>query len=261
MDLALRGKVALVTGGSRGLGRAMVAALAREGMTVSLCARTSDAVNDAARAHAPESLANGGRGVVAVAADITNPEDAERWVADAAERFGGIDVLVNNAGTARPGSLAELPESAWREQFELNLFAAVRLARLCAPHMEASGGGSIINITSIYGREAGGPLTYNASKSALNSFTKMLAREFAPKKIRVNAIAPGSILVAGGNWERRFKENPAFERDFIAHEMPAGRLGTPEEVAYAVVMLASPCASWITGTCVPVDGAQGRSNT
>src|SRR5262249_41789128 len=123
MDLALKGKVALVTGGSRGLGRAMVAALAREGMTVSICARTSDALNDAVRTHAPESLANGGRGVVGVAGDITSPEDSERWVADAARQFGGIDVLVNNAGTARPGSLAELPESAWREQFELNLFA------------------------------------------------------------------------------------------------------------------------------------------
>jgi len=125
--------------------------------------------------------------------------------------------------------------------------------------MEKRGGGSIINIGSIYGREAGGPLTYNASKAALHSFTKMLARELAPKAIRVNTIAPGSILVPGGNWERRFKENPAFEHDFIAHEMPAGRLGRPDEVAYAVLMLASPRASWITGTCIPVDGAQGRS--
>ena len=118
---------------------------------------------------------------------------------------------------------------------------------------------SIINIGSIYGRESGGPLTYNASKAALHSFTKMLAREYAPKNIRVNAIAPGSILTAGGNWERRFRDDPAFEKDFISHEMPAGRLGRPEEVAYAVVMLASPRASWIMGASIPVDGAQGRS--
>jgi 3-oxoacyl-[acyl-carrier protein] reductase len=253
MDLGLKGKVALVTGGSRGLGRAMAEALAAEGMTVSICARTRDALNDAVVA-----LIKAGS-VTGFVGDVTKPDDAQRWVDETVKKFGGVDVLVNNAGSARPGPLAELPESAWQEQFDLNLFAPVRLARLCAPHMEKRGGGSIINIGSIYGREAGGPLTYNASKAALHSFTKMLAREFAPKNIRVNTIAPGSILAPGGNWERRFRESPAFEKDFIAHEMPAGRLGSPEEVAYAVLMLASPRASWITGANLPVDGAQGRS--
>jgi 3-oxoacyl-[acyl-carrier protein] reductase len=125
--------------------------------------------------------------------------------------------------------------------------------------MEKRGEGSIVNISSIYGRESGGPLTYNASKAALISFTKMLARELAPKRIRVNAIAPGSIIYPGGTWETLFKANPAFEKDFISHDLPAGRLGRPDEVAYAVLMLASPRASWITGACIPVDGAQGRS--
>ena len=105
----------------------------------------------------------------------------------------------------------------------------------------------------------GGPIAYNTSKAALISFNKMLARELAGRNIRVNSIAPGSILYPGGSWERRFKENPDFERDFLSHELPAGRLGRPEEVAFAVVMLASPRASWITGACLPVDGAQGRS--
>jgi len=191
--------------------------------------------------------------------DMTKPDDAQRWVDETVKKFGGIDVLVNNAGSARPGALAEVPESAWQEQFDLNLFAPVRLARLCAAQMEKSGGGSIINIGSIYGRESGGPLTYNVSKAALHSFTKMLAREYAPKNIRVNTISPGSILTPGGIWEQLFRESPAFERDFIGHEMPAGRLGRPDEVAFAVVMLASPRASWITGANIPVDGAQGRS--
>jgi 3-oxoacyl-[acyl-carrier protein] reductase len=257
MDLGLQNKVAMITGASRGLGRAMAHALADEGMCVSICARTEQTLTEAVAAVAKSgSMARPAMGIVA---DITKPDDAQRWVEETLKKFGGIDVLVNNAGAAHPGALAELPESAWQSQFELNLFAPVRLARLCAPHMEKRGGGSIINIGSIYGRESGGPLTYNASKAAIHSFTKMLAREFAPKNIRVNTIAPGSILTAGGNWERRFRENPAFEKDFISREMPAGRLGRPEEVAYAVVMLASPRASWITGANIPVDGAQGRS--
>ena len=253
MDLGLTGKVAMVSGASRGLGRAMAHALADEGMHLSVCARTRDALNEAV-----VELSRGGSAVGFVG-DITRPEDAQKWVDETVARFGGVDVLVNNAGAARPGALAELPESAWQAEFDLNLFAPVRLARLCAAQMERRGGGSIINIGSIYGRESGGPLTYNASKAALHSFTKMLAREFAPKNIRVNTIAPGSILAPGGIWEQSFRENPAFEKDFISHEMPAGRLGRPDEVAYAVVMLASPRASWITGANIPVDGAQGRS--
>src|ERR1700719_2138348 len=257
MDLGLQGKVALITGASRGLGRAMAHALADEGMCVSICARTESALNEAVAALT--KAGSNQRPAMGLVADMTKPDAAQKWIDETVKRFGGIDVLVNNAGTARPGALAELPESAWQEQFDLNLFAPVRLARMCAPHMEKRGGGSIINIGSIYGRESGGPLTYNASKAALHSFTKMLAREFAPKNIRVNTIAPGSILTAGGIWEQLFRENPAFEKDFISHEMPAGRLGRPDEVAYAVVMLASPRASWITGANIPVDGAQGRS--
>jgi len=259
MDLDLKGKVAMVTGGSRGLGRAMAEALAAEGMSVSICARDAQAVKAAQAALAEIGAKSGAKPAAGFAGDITNPAEMEKWVAAVARECGRIDVLVNNAGAARPGALADLPESAWQEQFDLNLFAPVRLSRMVAPHLERQGGGSIINIGSIYGRESGGPLTYNASKAALHSFTKMLAREFAPKGIRVNTIAPGSILVAGGNWERRFKENPAFEKDFLAREMPAGRLGRADEVAYAVVMLASPRASWITGANIPVDGAQGRS--
>jgi 3-oxoacyl-[acyl-carrier protein] reductase len=260
MDLGLKGKVALVTGGSRGLGRAMGEALAAEGVTVSICARDAQKVIAVGAELNNISSRSGGRPATGhCVGDVTSAADMQKWIDHIAGAFGGIDVLVNNAGGARPGALAELRESEWQEQFDLNLFAPVRLARLVAPHMEKRGGGSIINIGSIYGRESGGPLTYNASKAALHSFTKMLAREFAPKAIRVNTIAPGSILAPGGNWELRFKESSDFERDFISHEMPAGRLGRPDEVAYAVVMLASPRASWITGACIPVDGAQGRS--
>ncbi len=254
MDLGLKGKVAMITGASRGLGRAMAAALGQEGVRLSLCARGEPALRNT-----EAELAKQGFEVMALAADVTVAADVERWVGETTRRFGGTDILVNNAGAARPGTLAELSEQAWREAFELNFFSAVRLSRMAAESMQSRGGGAIVNISSIYGRESGGPLTYNASKAALISFTKMLAREMAAKNVRVNSIAPGSILYPGGSWERRFKENPAFERDFISHEMPAGRLGRPEEVAYAVVMMASPRASWINGACLPVDGAQGRS--
>jgi 3-oxoacyl-[acyl-carrier protein] reductase len=243
MDLGLSGKVAMITGASRGLGRAMAAALAAEGVRVSLCARGAETL-DAAVAE----LKGAGHQVMAEAADTIKV-------------FGGVDILVNNAGGARVGTINQLDDAGWMAAFELNFFSAVRLSRLCAEEMEKRGGGSIINISSIYGREAGGPLSYNASKAAMISFTKGLARELAKKSVRVNSIAPGSIIYPGGNWETRFKQNPEFEKDFIAHELPAGRLGRPDEVAYAVVMLASPRASWITGATIPVDGAQGRSNT
>ena len=254
MDLGLKGKVAMVTGASRGLGKAFARAFADEGARLSICARGADALEAAAA-----ELRAAGADVHAEAADITDAAQMDRFVANTVERLGGVDVLVNNAGGARPGTLAELAESTWREAFELNFFSAVGMARRCAVQMEKRGRGAIVNISSIYGREAGGTLTYNASKAALISFTKMLARELAIKNVTVNSIAPGSILYPGGNWERRFKQNPDFERDFISHEFPAARLGRPEEVAYAVVMLASPKASWITGACLPVDGAQGRS--
>jgi len=255
MDLGLNGKVAMITGASRGLGRAMAQALAAEGMRLSICARGAQALEATAA-----ELKAGGAQVIANAADVNDNSAMQAWVGSTVKQFGGVDVMVNNAGGAKVGAFAQLDEAAWRDAFDLNFFSAVRLSRLCAAEMEKRGCGSIINISSIYGREAGGPLTYNASKAAMISFTKMLARELAPKSVRVNSIAPGSILYPGGTWEGLFKANPAFEKDFVAHEFPAGRLGRPDEVAYAVVMLASPRASWITGTCVPVDGAQGRSN-
>jgi 3-oxoacyl-[acyl-carrier protein] reductase len=254
MDLGLKGKVAMITGASRGLGRAMASALAAEGMRLSICARGADTLEKAAA-----ELKGEGAEVSATAADVCDASQCQRWLETTVKHYGGVDVLINNAGGARLGALGELNDDAWRQAFELNLFSAIRLARLCVPEMERRGGGSIVNISSIYGRESGGPLTYNSSKAAMISFTKMLARELAPKGIRVNTVAPGSILYPGGTWEKAFKANPAFEKDFLSHEFPAGRLGRPEEVAYAVVMLASPRASWLTGVCIPVDGAQGRS--
>ncbi len=254
MDLGLKGKVALITGASRGIGRAIAQALAEEGARISLCARTPEILERAAG-----ELRAAGYEVFSMPADVTDEAQAAQWVRSSAAHWGSIDILVNNAGGAVVGTLAELPDAAWQESFATNFFAPVTLSRIAAVEMERRGGGAIINISSIYGREAGGPIAYNAAKAALISLTKMLAREFASKNIRVNSVAPGSIIYPRGVWEQIFKENPDFERDFISHDFPAGRLGRPEEVAYAVVMLASPKASWITGATLPVDGAQGRS--
>jgi 3-oxoacyl-[acyl-carrier protein] reductase len=256
MDLGLSGKVAMISGASRGLGRAMAVALASEGVRLSLCARGAEALEATAA-----ELKSAGHQVSAEAADINDAAAMQRWTANTVKAHGGIDILVNNAGGARLGTNQQLDDAGWMAAFELNFFSAVRLSRLCAVEMEKRGGGSIINISSIYGREAGGPISYNASKAAMISFTKGLARELGKKAVRVNSIAPGSIIYPGGTWEGLFKQNPEFEKDFLAHEFPAGRLGRPDEVAYAVVMLASPRASWITGATIPVDGAQGRSNT
>jgi 3-oxoacyl-[acyl-carrier protein] reductase len=255
MDLGLKGKVVMITGASKGLGRAMADAFAAEHARISICARGA-----AALTRAEGELRSAGAEVFAQALDATDTAATSRWAAATVEHFGGVDVLINNAGSANPQPFAALDEKAWRAAFDQNFFSAVTLARLCAAEMQKRGGGAIINISSIYGREAGGPVSYNASKAALISLTKMLARELGRQNIRVNAIAPGSIIYPGGVWEMVFKQNPAFEKDFVAHEFPCGRLGRPEEVAYAVVMLASPRASWITGACLPVDGAQGRSN-
>ena len=255
MDLGLKGKVVMITGASKGLGRAMAQAFAAEGARLSICARGAIELTAAEK-----ELRAAGAEVLAQALDATDTGATKRWVAETTERFGGVDVLINNAGGANPQPLTALDEKAWQAAFDQNFFSAVALTRFCAEEMKKRGGGAIINISSIYGREAGGPVSYNASKAALISLSKMAARELGPHNIRVNTIAPGSIIYPGGVWEMIFKQNAAFEKDFVAHEFPCGRLGRPDEVAYAALMLASPHASWINGACVPVDGAQGRSN-
>ncbi len=257
MDLGLNDKVAIVTGSSRGLGLASAKALAAEGCRVVLCARSAAPLQEAARE--VETIGGGSGRVLAVTADVSRPDGVQAVVEGAVERFGGVDVLVNNVGAARGGGLLDTSDADWQEAIDQTLLPAIRASRGAVPHMQRRGGGAIVIIASIYGREAGGRMTYNAVKAAEISLAKSLAQQLAPSNIRVNSVSPGSILFEGGSWWKRQQENPAWIADFIARELPFGRFGTPEEVGAAVAFLASPRASWISGTSLVVDGCQSKA--
>ncbi len=261
MDLGLSGKVVVVTGSSRGLGFASARAFVAEGCRVALCARGQQRLGEAEqelKEVAGKRTTPHAR-VIAVQADLTTPGGIAGVIDATVDAFGGLDILVNNVGLARGGALVETTDAEWQEAFDSTLFPAVRASRLAVPHMRARGGGAIIMIASIYGREAGGRMTYNAVKAAEISLAKSLAQQLAADNIRVNSVAPGSILFPGGSWDRRLKADPEGIAAFVGRELPFGRFGRPEEVGEVVAFLVSPRASWISGACVPIDGCQSRS--
>jgi 3-oxoacyl-[acyl-carrier protein] reductase len=176
-----------------------------------------------------------------------------------AAHFGGIDILVNNVGLARGADLLATTDADWQEAFDQTLLPAIRASKLAVPHMRARGGGVILMIASIFGRETGGRMTYNAVKAAEISLAKSLAQQLARDNIRVNSVAPGSTMFPGGSWWTRQQADPDGIADFVRRELPFGRFGTPEEVGHVVAFLASPRASWVSGASVVVDGCQSRS--
>src|SRR5437867_6598850 len=257
MDLELTGKVAIVTGSSRGLGLASATALVQEGCRVTICAR-GEACLDEAAGELRQLAADDSR-VLPVAADLASVDGVGAVMARTVETFGGLDILVNNVGLARGASITDTSDAEWHEALDHTLFPAVRASRLAVPHMRRRGGGAIVMIASIWGRESGGRMTYNAGKAAEISLAKSMAQQLACDNIRVNSVAPGSISFPGGTWHRRQQEDPAGMADFVRRELPFGRFGRPEEVGAVVAFLVSPRASWISGASVSVDGCQSRS--
>lgn len=253
MDLGLRDRVAIVTGSSRGLGKAMALALAREGARVVLNARTEGTLQVTA-----SEIRSAGGTVEAVAADVTTEPGCLALVNHAMEAFGQVDILINNAGG---GTRAELmsPDGDWSGAVDWMFWPSLRLSRMVAPGMRARRSGVIVMISSIYGRELGGSPAYQVAKSAQLSLAKALAKQLAADNVRVLTVAPGSISFPGGSWWRRQQEDPDGMARFVALEMPLGRFGRAEEVGDVVAFLCSDRASLITGACIPVDGCQGRS--
>jgi 3-oxoacyl-[acyl-carrier protein] reductase len=257
MDLGLKDKVALITGSSRGLGLASARSLAAEGCRVMLTAR---GVETLARAAGDLRAVAGADAIGSYCGDLSTEGGVAAAVDAAVGQFGGLDILVNNMGLARGGDLLQSTDGDWQEAIDQTLMPAIRVSRLAVPHLRRRGGGVIVFITSIWGRESGGRMTYNAVKAAETSLAKSLAQQLAADNIRVVSVAPGSILFPGGSWHRRQEADPQGIAEFVKRELPFGRFGRAEEVGDVVAFLASPRASWVSGASVVVDGCQSKSN-
>jgi NAD(P)-dependent dehydrogenase (short-subunit alcohol dehydrogenase family) len=246
MDLGLKGKKAIVTGGTRGIGRAIATLLAAEGCDVAICARNREAVDQTVA-----QLESAGVKAAGGALDVADLAALRNWIAQAGEALGGLDIFVANVSALAQG----MDEAAWRRGFEIDVMATVFGIEAALPLLERSEAGAIVAVGSTAMAEIYGPTrSYAAVKAALLPYIKGLARNLAAKNIRANVVSPGNVFFAGGVWDSVRQNNPDMFGQMLTRN-PTGRMGTPEEVANAVVFLASPRASFITGTNLIIDGA------
>lgn len=262
MDLGLAGKVAIVAASSKGLGKAVAMTLAREGALITVNGREAETL----RATAEEIRAETGADVLEIVSDMTNPDDIKRLIDETAIQRGGLDILVCNAGGPPSGTFSAFPDDQpWLDAINLNLMSTLRLMRAALPHLEARGGGSITNIVSTSVKQPIGHLILsNTARTAVIGLAKSVSLEYAAKDIRVNNVCPGSTLtgritsVAAVRAEEAGKTVEEIIED-DAKQIPMGRLGTPQEFANVVAFIASPAASYVTGTTLQVDGGNVKS--
>jgi 3-oxoacyl-[acyl-carrier protein] reductase len=248
MDLKLKEKNVVITGGSKGIGRATALAMASEGANVAICARGKDPLQATS-----SELAALGINVFSRSTDVANPEELTAFLNESRESLGSVDILINN--TSGFGMTDD--EAGWKVSIDVDLMATVRATQQVIPWMEESGGGSIIYVSSISGLESGSPPAYAAVKAALLNYTKTTANLVASKNIRVNCVAPGSIYFKDGFWDVVL-ENDKDMFDSIVASIPFGRMGTPEEIADVITFMASPRAQWASGATLVVDGVQHK---
>jgi len=257
VELGLGGKKAIVTGGSKGLGRAIAEQLAREGADVAICARNIEEV-----ARAGEELAALGTKVFARTADVTDPSQVKSFMDEAVAALGGLDILVNNAGRAKPGTFENLTDEDWEEDLQVKLFSMIRCSREALPHLRARGGGRIININAVHAKSPDFRFfATSTNRAACLAFTKSLAQEVARDNILVNAVNIGFVVTP--QWKNihqkrapELTEERFFEQ--MSTDVPLERFGTADEVSGIVAFLASERASFITGTDIDVAGGMGR---
>ncbi len=253
MELGLSDKVALVTGGSRGIGRATALTLAREGCRVAICARGEESLNRTLAELATISPQSWG-----CVADVTQAADVERFVSGAAEMLGGVNALICNVGGTAGGASLEATDEEWLTTFDLNLLHVVRTIRAAAPYLKQRDPSRVVIVSSISGWKPGPKAQYGAAKAAEIFLASSLAWELSPHRISVNTVCPGSIYFPGSGWAAFEQDNPEGYTQFLERELPEKRLGTDQEVADVITFLVSDRARWINGAMIPVDGAQGR---
>lgn len=259
MDLKIKGKYALVTGGTHGIGRSIALELADEGCNIAVCSRNRQRVEETL-----SELKKKGIDSLGIQADVTVEADIKRVMKSIIDKWGTIHILINNVGGGgRWGSdiVEETDEKVWLDVYNKNVMAAIRFTNLAIPYMRKQRWGRVVAITSIFGREGGGRPWFAMAKTSQTAFMKALAlKDYLTRDgITFNSIAPGAIMIPDTGWERALNERPKEVEEFIKRELPLGRFGTPEEVASVVVFICSEQARLLNGASIPVDGAQSKS--